>query len=170
MSVSTKPKTKAMKSIVLAASLVVLSLTACNRHSGPARGEALERISELSSASASFSLMVETGWQEPDPVKTAEYQDTLARLELARADARTADATPKDIKEAEAKGTAEAGRNHDYLTKDSESPRDRKERIAREMEDAKAAVELEALKIETARTIRAGENAEKIRAWENSRR
>ncbi len=158
-----------MKSIVHAASFLLLSLASCNRHSGPVRAEALERISELSAASESFSLRVETGWQEPDPVKTAEYQDTLARLERARADARTSGAKPKDIKEAEAAGAAEAARSHDYLTKDSESPRDQKERRAREMEDAKAAIQLEALKIETARTIRAGENAEKIRAWERAR-
>lgn len=159
-----------MKPTLLAASLLILSLAACNRLSGEARAEALERVSELSAASTSFSLKVETGWQEPDAVKTAAYQDTLARLELSRADARAADATTKEIKEAEAKGAAEAARSHDYLTKDSESPRDQKERLEREKEEAKAAAELEALKIETARTIRAGENAAKIRAWENSRK
>ncbi len=159
-----------MKSILLAASFIVLSLSGCEHLPNPARDEALERVSELSAASTKFTLRVESGWQEPDAVKTAEYQDTLARLELARSDARKADATPEDIKEAEAKGAAEAARSHEFLTKDSESPRDQKERLARDLEEIKAANHLEALKIETARTIRAGENAEKIRAWENSRK
>lgn len=159
-----------MKSIVLAVSFLTLSLTACKR-SGPARAEALKRVSELSSAATRFNLMVKTGWQEPDPLKTAEYQDTLARLERARADARESEATAKDIKQAETKGAEGAAADHEkFVAVAGESPRDLDERIKRIRADLKAANDLEAAKAETRSVIRDGEDAEKIRAWQRSRR